>query len=64
MTIIAAYMDDDHCVIGSDSMASTQYLKYEVGTKLIDKGGYIVGMAGSCRICDIVAEDPFQKSID
>jgi len=58
MTIIAAYMDDDHVVIGCDSMASTTYVKYEAGTKLIDRlGNYSIGLAGSCRVFDILLED-------
>jgi hypothetical protein len=57
MTVIAAYMDSEHCVIGCDSMASTQYVKYNVGSKLIEKGGCTVGVCGDLRTLDLILED-------
>jgi ATP-dependent protease HslVU (ClpYQ) peptidase subunit len=57
MTVIAAYMDDKRCVIGCDSMGTTSYVKYRVGSKLIHKGECSIGVCGDLRTIDIITED-------
>jgi ATP-dependent protease HslVU (ClpYQ) peptidase subunit len=57
MTVIAAYMDDKKCVIGCDSMGTTSYVKYRVGSKLIHKGECSIGVCGDLRTIDIITED-------
>jgi hypothetical protein len=56
MTVIAVYEDAKRYWIGSDSMGVSDTTKVEFGSKLIDKGSYIVGVAGSYRVMDIIRE--------
>ncbi len=56
MTVIAAYDDEDRYWIASDSVGSAGGVKYELGSKLIQKGNYIIGFSWSYRVADIIRE--------
>lgn len=56
MTVIAAYDDGDKYWIASDSMGEAGGTQYELGTKLIDRGQYIIGFSWSYRVADIIRE--------
>ena len=56
MTIIAAYDGGDKYWIASDSMGSGGGVMYELGSKLIVKGNYIVGFSWSYRVADMIRE--------
>lgn len=56
MTIIAAYDDGQNYWIGSDSMGFGSGTMYELGSKLISKGNYLIGFSWSYRVADIIRE--------
>ena len=56
MTIIAAYDGGYKYWIASDSVGSDGTMKYELGSKLINKGNYIIGFSWSYRVADIIRE--------
>ena len=56
MTVIAAYNDGKRHWIASDSMGSRGDTMYELGSKLIIKGNYIIGFSWSYRVADIIRE--------
>jgi ATP-dependent protease HslVU (ClpYQ) peptidase subunit len=57
MTILVAYETEDEIIIGSDSLAIDGNTTTNLGSKLIDKGSYTIGFAGSYRAADLVRED-------
>jgi len=56
MTIIAAYENKDGVWIASDSRGSTNFVKWDLGTKLIYEENYTIGNAGSYRTFDLIRE--------
>jgi len=56
MTVIAAFDCENKYWIASDSVGSAVTMKYEIGSKLIKKGNYVIGFSWSYRVADIIKE--------
>jgi len=59
MTVIAAFDDGNTYWIASDSVGSAGNMQYELGSKLIKKGDYVIGFSWSYRVADIIRECKF-----
>jgi len=56
MTIVAAYDDGQNLWIASDSCGFANDMKAEYGSKLVRFGNFVIGLAASYRIFDIIQE--------
>lgn len=62
MTVIVGAEDKTGYWVGSDSIGSGDGLAYDFGSKLINKGNYVVAFANSYRVGDIIREGEFFPS--